>query len=81
MGMFRMLMNNLIRITAIIIVNSINNPTWGYTLASALIFKKIKQALGFDHCLTYASAAAPLSPDIKSYFMSIDVPIHEVCNL
>lgn len=58
-------------------INGINDPKWGYTLASKLIFKKIKQALGFDQCLTYASAAAPLSPDIKSYFMSIDMPIHE----
>ncbi|GLV37665.1 bubblegum [Carabus blaptoides fortunei] len=43
----------------------------------ALIFTKIKQALGFDRCLTYASAAAPISPDLKSYFMSIDIPISE----
>lgn len=46
-------------------------------LASSLLFKRIKQALGFGRCKLFASAAAPLSSDIKKYFMSVDIPIME----
>lgn len=42
-----------------------------------MIFSKIKQALGFNRCTHYYSAAAPLSSDIKKYFYSIDIPIYE----
>lgn len=49
----------------------------GYTLATSIIFKKIKQALGLDRCTHFFSAAAPLSTDIKKYFYSIDIPIYE----
>lgn len=46
-------------------------------LATSLIFKRIKQALGFGRCKLFASAAAPLSSDVKKYFLSIDMPIME----
>lgn len=52
-------------------------PGWGYSIASNLIFKKIKQALGLSRCTYCVSAAAPLSADIKKYFLSIDLPISE----
>lgn len=58
-------------------LNGNNSCTWSYTLASVLIFKKIKQALGLGQCSLCASAAAPLSPEIKKYFLSIDIPVME----
>jgi long-chain-fatty-acid--CoA ligase ACSBG len=58
-------------------MKGINSNSWGYCLASSVIFKKIKQALGLNRCTTFASAAAPLASDIKKYFLSIDLPIME----
>jgi long-chain-fatty-acid--CoA ligase ACSBG len=47
-------------------------------LAKTLVFSRIKQALGFDRCVTFLSGAAPISVDIKKYFMSIDIPLMDV---
>ncbi|XP_008200673.1 very long-chain-fatty-acid--CoA ligase bubblegum isoform X2 [Tribolium castaneum] len=55
----------------------VNGSGWGYCLASSLIFKKVKQALGLSRCTLFVSAAAPLAADIKRYFLSIDMPIME----
>ncbi|KAL3290030.1 hypothetical protein HHI36_023402 [Cryptolaemus montrouzieri] len=53
------------------------STSWGYTIASTLILRKIKQALGLDRCNLFASAAAPLSGDVKKYFLSLDIQIVE----
>ncbi|CAG9820082.1 unnamed protein product [Phaedon cochleariae] len=58
-------------------MNGIESNSWGYYLASSLIFNKIKEALGFTRCTFYCSCAAPLSTDVKKYFCSIDMPIME----
>jgi long-chain-fatty-acid--CoA ligase ACSBG len=47
-------------------------------LAKTLIFSRVKQALGLDRCVTTLSGAAPISVDIKKYFMSIDIPLMDV---
>lgn len=59
------------------LINGIETKSWAYALASSIIFKKIKEALGLQRCNFFCSAAAPLSSDIKKYFMSIDIPIME----
>lgn len=54
-----------------------NTTTWGYTLAHWIVLKRIKEALGLDYCKCCVSAAAPISPDIKQYFLTIDIPLME----
>lgn len=57
---------------------SIEDNSYGYWLAQNLVLKKVKAALGFSNCKMYLTAAAPLSIEVKSYFMSLDMPIMDV---
>ncbi|XP_060536801.1 very long-chain-fatty-acid--CoA ligase bubblegum isoform X3 [Cylas formicarius] len=59
------------------LISGENSKSWSYSIASSLIFKKVKQALGLSRCTYFCSAAAPLATDIKKYFLSIDMPIME----
>lgn len=59
------------------IMQGIQSKSWAYSLAKSIIFSKIKEALGLQRCTYFCTAAAPLSTDIKRYFMSIDMPIME----
>ncbi|XP_022118799.2 long-chain-fatty-acid--CoA ligase ACSBG2 isoform X1 [Pieris rapae] len=49
--------------------------TCGYKLAKSLVFNKVKETLGMDLCDVFVTAAAPLSPDIKKFFLSLDIPL------
>ena len=49
-----------------------------YRLADRLVISKIKQALGFDRVKELFSGAAPIAPDVLTFFGSIDMPIHEI---
>lgn len=48
-----------------------------YKLAKNFILSKVKAALGLSQCKALFSAAAPMSSDLKQYFMSLDLPILE----
>lgn len=50
----------------------------GFSVANAIVFKKVKQVLGFDRCRVYLSGAAPISPDIVKYFHSLDICLVEI---
>eukprot|EP00640_Fibrocapsa_japonica_P000935 CAMPEP_0113933644 /NCGR_PEP_ID=MMETSP1339-20121228/855_1 /TAXON_ID=94617 /ORGANISM="Fibrocapsa japonica" /LENGTH=664 /DNA_ID=CAMNT_0000935029 /DNA_START=61 /DNA_END=2055 /DNA_ORIENTATION=+ /assembly_acc=CAM_ASM_000762 len=50
----------------------------GYACANAVVFSKIKAALGLQDCKAFAVGAAPMSLEIFNYFASLDIPIWEV---
>ncbi|PBC34989.1 Long-chain-fatty-acid--CoA ligase ACSBG2 [Apis cerana cerana] len=56
-------------------MNGNDHKHWSYIIAKCLIFNKIRAALGLDRCKMCISAAAPLSSEIKQYFLSLDIPI------
>jgi len=49
-----------------------------YALADRLVLKKLKLALGFDRARALISGAAPIAPDVLTFFASIDLPIREI---
>lgn len=55
------------------------NPaeSYQYKFVRQLIMSKIKEGLGFGRCSIFVSAAAPMSSELKKYFMSVDLPIVE----
>ncbi len=49
-----------------------------YALARRLIFQPLRQAIGLGQARVCVSGAAPIAPEVLSFFASLDVPIHEV---
>ncbi|XP_075973039.1 long-chain-fatty-acid--CoA ligase ACSBG2-like isoform X2 [Anticarsia gemmatalis] len=56
-------------------INGVEGSSFGYKIAKSLVFNKVHESLGLNHCSTFVTAAAPLSPEIKKFFLSLDVPI------
>ena len=54
---------------------------WGWTFAKQILFKKVREALGFQHCKIFAVGAAPIQRDVLDYFMSINIPLMELYGL
>ena len=48
---------------------------WGWTVANILLFKKVREGLGFDRCKIFAVGAAPTRMETYEYFMSVNIPL------
>lgn len=49
-----------------------------YNLANKLVFSKVKDGLGLNRARYCITAAAPINPEIISFFNSLDVPLFEL---
>ncbi|XP_049495685.1 long-chain-fatty-acid--CoA ligase ACSBG2-like isoform X2 [Panthera uncia] len=49
-----------------------------YRMSKALVFSKVKSALGLDRCHSFISGAAPLNQQTAEFFLSLDIPIGEM---
>ncbi|XP_039276232.1 very long-chain-fatty-acid--CoA ligase bubblegum [Nilaparvata lugens] len=53
------------------------SESYRFKLYKWLVFDKIKARMGLGQCKAFISAAAPISDDVKRYFMSLDILIIE----
>ena len=51
---------------------------WGWWFANKLVFKNVREALGFSNCRIFMSGAAPINKEVVEFFMCLNIPILEV---
>jgi len=49
-----------------------------YSVGQKVIYKKVREALGFDRTVSFFTGAAPISRDVLKYFLSLDMVILEL---
>ena len=43
-----------------------------------LVFKKVREGLGFQRCKVFAVGAAPAKMETLEYFMSVNIPLMNI---
>uniref|UniRef100_A0ACB8F0P2 Long-chain-fatty-acid--CoA ligase acsbg2 n=1 Tax=Sphaerodactylus townsendi TaxID=933632 RepID=A0ACB8F0P2_9SAUR len=59
-------------------MNGCTELPMNYRLARALVYKKVRKALGLDRCTKCFTGAAPIMKETLEYFLSLDIPIYEL---
>ncbi|XP_069061776.1 long-chain-fatty-acid--CoA ligase ACSBG2-like isoform X2 [Pleurodeles waltl] len=59
-------------------MNGNTDTPWGFMLADALVFQRVKAALGLDHCTLSLTGAAPITNDTMEFFLSLNIPLMEI---
>lgn len=49
-----------------------------YKFGQKVVYKKVREALGFDRTVSFFVGAAPISVDCLKYFLSLDMVIHDL---
>ena len=50
----------------------------GWSFANWMFFKRVRKAMGLDRCHFPMTGAAPIRSDVLDYFMSVNIPVHEL---
>ena len=49
----------------------------GWSLADKLVFKKVKEAIGFSRCKVLVVGSSHTHQEVHEFFMSYDMPLVE----
>lgn len=52
--------------------------TWQYLLAQSSSLNRLKRAIGLDRCTAILCGSAPMSMELKRYFLQMDLPVMDV---
>ena len=53
-------------------------PSMQWRIFNALVYKKVKKALGLSNCKLFLTGAAPISKQILEYFASLNINIYDI---